>query len=121
MNITATQLKNATNSQLLAVAGKIAIEIKKRVASLDASLQQLGVEGLQLAETGKIPVRIRFTAGGKVYCYLAPDHVKVGDLIQTPPSPYNNGEIHSVIGIGSNGYTGYMKDVVAVFKKEQVG
>lgn len=114
----ALRVKQMSNEKLVENAEKIGTEINRRVAELGDGLKHLGVEGLRLHAAGKKQAVVRFPGYHKEYVYNVPTEAEPGDTVRTPAPGGGAGvqSLGSIVRIGGNGYTGPVKDVLALFK-----
>lgn len=111
------RVASMSNETLIKNAEALGAEISLRVSLLGNGLKQLGVQGLVLHEAGMQRAVVRFPGSYKTYEYNVPVAAAVGDTVKTPTSLTGGPSLAEIVGIGTKGYTGPVKDVVALYKK----
>lgn len=111
--------KRMSLDTLLGNADQIAAEIQRRIEMLDEAQKKLGVVGLRLQASGMQRAVVRFPGNGyKVYEYDVPITAAVGDTVKTPTSFTGGQSLAEIVSLGTRGYTGPVKEIVALYKKE---
>lgn len=112
------RVRAMSNETLIKNAETIGAEIARRVAELGDGLKHLGIDGLKLAAANKKQALITFPGYTKQYLYSVPEEAAVGDTVETP-APYTHGtqSLGRIVRLGGNGYTGPVKDVLALYKQ----
>lgn len=115
--MTSAQIKRLNTGELMTLSSRVAKDIQARVDRLDDSLKALGLEGLNMQERGKRPVRVQFPGTARRYTYMAPIEARVGDVVKTPWNAYGGSEgFAEIVELGDGGFKGAVKDVLELHK-----
>lgn len=103
---------------LLDTTDKVAKELQRRIDQLAEAQRKLGVEALRNDARGMKQVVVQFPRYHKRYTYNVPSHAEVGDTVKTPTSYSGGPSLAEIVEDGPGHYTGPVKDVVALYKKD---
>jgi hypothetical protein len=114
---TSVVTKRMSTESLLELTDKVAAELARRVDELTEGQKKLGIEGLRLHTQGKQRAVVKFDGYHKQYEYIVPLEAEVGDRVKTPTSYTGGCSWAEIVRLGTGGYTGPIKEVLALYKK----